>query len=193
MIVALHISGKLGLPDFKESFPYGSGVSFFYVLSGFILTYVYYRPGNKLKFFDFVKKRFLRLYPLHIATLILMCILVPAVLKDLVHLPAQLTLTQSWFGSKAAAYSFNAPAWSISTEMGFYLLFPFFLLLYKRIGAVFVFLTAATILGLIFMNQAAPNLAYLQHLTLSRHRQQSLQLPSAVRLIHIFCIFDSGF
>ena len=38
MIVALHISGKLGIPDFKESFPYGSGVSFFYVLSCLLYT-----------------------------------------------------------------------------------------------------------------------------------------------------------
>ena len=165
MIDALHISGKLGIPDFKESFPYGSGVSFFYVLSGFILTYVYYRPDNKrwrkLKFFEFIKKRIRRLYPLHIATLILMCVFVPFVLNDLSSLPFQLTLTQSWFGDKATALSYNGPAWSISTEMGFYILFPFFLLLYKRIGTVFLLLSAATIIGILILNNFAPDLAWV--------------------------------
>ena len=182
MIVALHLSGKLGLPDFRDTFPYGSGVSFFYVLSGFILTYVYYRPDNKgwpkQKFFEFIKKRFRRLYPLHIATLILICVFVPSVLNDLSSLPYQLTLTQSWFGGKSTAFSYNAPAWSISTEMGFYILFPFFLLLYKRIGAVFLLLMTATLTGVLVLNNVAPDLKWLWEL---------IQVHPLCRLFEFVC------
>lgn len=41
-IVLHHMRGTFGFPsDFLTQFPLGNGVSFFYVLSGFILTYVY--------------------------------------------------------------------------------------------------------------------------------------------------------
>ena len=46
-------------------------VDFFFVLSGFVMTLAYAdRLANRRQFFEFAKKRFFRLYPLHILVLL---------------------------------------------------------------------------------------------------------------------------
>jgi peptidoglycan/LPS O-acetylase OafA/YrhL len=115
------------------------GVSLFFVLSGFILVYVHAnrdsRPGI------FWRERFARIYPAYLFALILTApnfFYVCIKLKDLdipfyawakMHLPLSstlvVTLTQSWV--PPAALVWNPPAWSLSVEAFFYLLFPFML------------------------------------------------------------------
>lgn len=152
MIFVLHISGRLGVPNLRSVFALGSGVSFFYVLSGFILTYVYFKPGVAINWKSFFRKRFFRLWPLHFLMLIVVLLVAPKVQQSLssklIEIPLQLTLTQSWLGSVPIALGFNGPSWSVSTEFGFYLLFPFLLKLYRHIYltfAVAVILTAGVI------------------------------------------------
>jgi len=110
------------------------GVSFFFILSGFILAYKYQEAlltGEKNKM-DFWRARFARIYPLHVLTLLLSIPLVfnefvQDKIKFIVKFFIQLTLTQSYFPQRTIHYSFNAPSWSISDEAFFYLLFPFLL------------------------------------------------------------------
>jgi peptidoglycan/LPS O-acetylase OafA/YrhL len=112
-------------------------VDLFFVLSGFILTYVYRAKfSSTLKtadFLGFMKYRFARLYPVHLITMLVMLVLF-VVGRRLGTLPthtqaftplstvANLTLTQAWFPPYVAAM--NGPAWSISAEWFAYLLFP---------------------------------------------------------------------
>ena len=112
------------------------GVSFFFILSGFILAYKYQNAlltGKKTPQY-FWRARFARIYPLHLLTLF---ISIPLVINEfwadkikfIVKFFIQLTLTQSYFPQPDIHYSFNAPSWSISDESFFYLLFPLLVLL----------------------------------------------------------------
>jgi len=116
------------------------GVSFFFILSGFILAYNYQDKilTNKKNIHIFYIARFSRIYPLHLLTLIISIPLTYSIFiqnKSLwfSQLITNLTLTQSYFPNRKIYFSFNAPSWSISDEMFFYMFFPFLILLISRI------------------------------------------------------------
>jgi peptidoglycan/LPS O-acetylase OafA/YrhL len=109
------------------------------VLSGFILTHVYSQKGVSAG--SFLRARFARIWPTHLMT----CLFVLALLRpDSRQFPGtgffdpwvvlifNLTLTQSIVPFINYIYSWNAVAWSISTEMFFYLAFPFLLIGIQR-------------------------------------------------------------
>jgi peptidoglycan/LPS O-acetylase OafA/YrhL len=113
------------------------GVSFFFILSGFILAHSYQDRllSGEITNREFWIGRFARLYPLHALTLLLALpySLFGQVLPSDHWLPVlsgQLTLTQAFVPRNAIFFSLNSPAWSISAEAFFYLLFPFLVLLF---------------------------------------------------------------
>lgn len=105
------------------------GVSFFFMLSGFILAIVYLKdqkPVNKRRFFV---ARFARIYPLYFAAMLLDT---PHFLYAQIHI-LHFSLWQSSIGFLVTAgllqawlnmTGLNPPGWSLSTEAFFYLLFP---------------------------------------------------------------------
>lgn len=103
------------------------GVSYFFILSGFIMV-VAYGSYEKIDPAVFLKNRLARIYPLlflSVALLFLHTYLFdPAfrfgIIKDAV---LNLSLLQAWIPSKVLL--FNGPAWSLSVEFFFYLIFPF--------------------------------------------------------------------
>jgi len=113
-----------------------SGVSFFFVLSGFILVYTY--ADRDLRPKEFWWARFARIYPAYLFSLLItapfffyVCIkLKPVPIAFFIwpqnHLIVSsvsvFTLIQSWIPADALAW--NSPAWSLSDEAFFYLLFP---------------------------------------------------------------------
>jgi peptidoglycan/LPS O-acetylase OafA/YrhL len=118
-----------------------TGVSFFFVLSGFILFYNYHSKfseinSNNLK--KFYMARIAKVYPVHLLTLALSIpyLITRSFVSD--HsLPAlpdllggffeNLFMVQSFiplpFGT--VPYSFNLVSWSLSDELFFYAIFPF--------------------------------------------------------------------
>lgn len=124
-----------------------SGVSFFFVLSGFILAYNY--DGRDYSIRRFYLARFARIWPLHVATLALAMFMLPqlgdwAAKDGMSILAANLFLLQSWVPSPAYALSFNNVSWSISTEMFFYAVFPFALMV-KRIWLLALIAAVVTV------------------------------------------------
>ena len=128
VIFVHHLRGRFGIPHFDWNL--GPAVSFFFVLSGFILTYVYANRLTKQTVTKFLVTRCARIWPLHVVCLMLSGLVLFDQVKghSLWNWLLSLGLLQSWAGNIQWSMSINAPAWSISTEMFFYLAFPILLL-----------------------------------------------------------------
>ncbi len=109
-------------------------VSFFFVLSGFILSTVYLQDGRWRKFdrAAFWQARFGRIYPAYALAMVLSAPF--ALIKydnhsTLYHQLKAVFLTVTNFGliqawHPALSGNWNRPSWSVSTEAFFYVLFP---------------------------------------------------------------------
>lgn len=144
-IVVYHSRGHFGLSsEYLAPFVLDQGVSFFFVLSGFILSLVY---GEKLKesgdnsvrrfraVCAFIVARFARIWPLHVATLLLVAFLLPEKWNQEfspVTLFASLCLIQSWIPINDVSFALNGVSWSLSAELFFYLSFPFLIVNYEK-------------------------------------------------------------
>ncbi|NES30832.1 acyltransferase family protein [Micromonospora terminaliae] len=102
-----------------------SGVSFFFILSGFVLAWSV-RPTDTASRFWW--RRFSKIYPNHFATFLVACLLLSwrgMEVIDFERMFYNLTLLHSWPpGQSDVWYSFNGPSWSLSCEAFFYLCFP---------------------------------------------------------------------
>ncbi len=100
------------------------GVSYFFILSGFVMV-VAYSKKSEILFFDFIKNRVARIYPAYlIATIALVIINLFFHYKiNEKNLFLNIFCLQAWI--PARTLSFNAPAWSVSVEFFFYAVFPF--------------------------------------------------------------------
>ncbi|MCC7071232.1 MAG: acyltransferase [Deltaproteobacteria bacterium] len=139
-------------PD-KAFFPFSSllwpfyaygdrAVPYFWLISGFVFAHAY--PTRSITTRAFVVNRLARLYPLHLATLLLVAGLqaLHAVRSgahqaygnnDAYHFVLHLLFASSW--GFETGFSFNGPVWSVSVEMlvyaGYWLLLP----VIARLGA----------------------------------------------------------
>ncbi len=117
------------------------GVSFFFVLSAFILVYTY--AGRPMILKNFWRARFARIYPAYAFSLLVTALFffyavltmnIPFFVWAKAHLKLAsalvLSLLQAWV--PPAALTWNAVAWSLSVEAFFYVLFPFLLLVLVR-------------------------------------------------------------
>ncbi len=118
------------------------GVSFFFVLSGFILVYVY--AGREVPKTRFWQARFARVYPVYFLALL---VTVPNIFSmlPLLHItsgtpkiavPAFVLLVEAWLPREL--FFWNPVAWSLSVEAFFYLVFPFAMRLMERRGDWFL-------------------------------------------------------
>jgi peptidoglycan/LPS O-acetylase OafA/YrhL len=124
-IVIHHSRGTFVTADRLSDWPLGSAVSFFFVLSGFILTHVYPELPTRKHVGRFLLARFARIWPIHLLSLFLSLVLISGLLKGNLALIANIAAVHAWIPRGDYFFSFNAVSWSISVEVGFYLLFPF--------------------------------------------------------------------
>jgi len=119
------------------------GVSFFFVLSGFILVYTY--AGRHTSARVFWRARFARIYPAFAFSLLLtgpffffgvLMMKIPFFAWSSAHLKTVVFLVplllQAWV--PLAALAWNPVAWSLSDEAFFYLLFPFLKKRFSQLG-----------------------------------------------------------
>lgn len=165
MIVIGHAHPIFGSMGIAESASLGLGVSFFFVLSGFILAYNYpvLETGHAVR--RFWLARFARVWPLHAVT----CLLWIAVVFNFdreayfpgnggwIRLLTNVLLVQAWIPLHDWILSFNGVSWSLSVEFFFYASFPFLVrywgnswqwILFCQAGVVAAFLAGATLLSL---------------------------------------------
>lgn len=124
------------------------GVSFFFVLSGFILAYAHPAVPS---YFQFLQKRIARVWPVHFLGFMLAALLIPSWPSWGTTL-LNLLLLQAWIPAGETVFSFNAVSWSVSDELFFYLLFPF-LIRARNFTAWLVGVAALTLAILITANR----------------------------------------
>lgn len=134
-----------------------AGIGFFFVLSGFVLSYIYVPREPTFKSRDFFLARFARIYPVYLFSFVLA--VVPVVLDirngrtvqpDLeAKIPAYLFMVQSWL--PWYSHEMNGAAWTLSVEAFFYVLFPLLLPWIARTNrrGAFVWMAVAAIAALI--------------------------------------------
>ena len=125
--------------QFSGTFSLGYiGVGFFFLLSGFILTYSYraaFADGLRWEAARaFYVARVARVVPLHLVTIPPMVFALQYygspfwtgvdARTRVTEVVAQVLLVHSWFSDRAVHFGANGPSWSISVEAFFYALFP---------------------------------------------------------------------
>lgn len=150
-ILLYHLGSMRGLewasPTLRKLASVGYvAVTFFFILSGFILVYTYADRALELR--PFWRARLARLYPVYLLALLFNLpgflwllahsSLVPDLGLGLEWMSQHVTLTmglvltmmQAWVPQ--AALGWNGPAWAVSTEVAFYAAFPLLLRFLSR-------------------------------------------------------------
>lgn len=110
------------------------GVTFFFILSGFVLTWSARPKDTAPKFW---RRRAAKIFPNHWATFALTAVLLITGGQALVASDAlaNLFLVQTWVPRLDSWISMNAVSWSLSCELLFYLSFPLWKRLLDRVPA----------------------------------------------------------
>lgn len=123
--IIIYKNVNLTIPGFFFDGP--DMVTFFFVLSGFVMTISYYSKESLDR--NYWLNRISRIYPVYFFALLL-TIAAFGISKMDFALILNLTLLQSWFPQYALAI--NGPAWALSVEAFFYVSFPLILFYLKR-------------------------------------------------------------
>ncbi len=121
-----------GFPE-RALFSFTVSVSFFFLLSGYVLGCVYLRKHGAVDKKSFYIARFARIYPLYFVMLVidtqqLLRVelqehgFVIGLSKTAAIFAANLLIVQAWDTSRLSRI--NVPSWSLSAELFFYLCFP---------------------------------------------------------------------
>ncbi len=154
-----------------------NAVSFFFVLSGFLITYLLLQEKGikeKITIRNFYIKRILRIWPLYFLLIIIALFIQPLVI-DLMHIPYVMpyNLKDTWmyfvfFLPGMVTFYFGShllePLWSIGVEELFYLLWaPVFKYFNKYILPILLFVLVAKLflLQLSHLGYFSPEMAYL--------------------------------
>ena len=148
-------SSKIGFLPFEHAlgwfYRHGDyAVPIFWGISGAVLGFVYISPKIRVSFGNFIFSRFIRLYPLHLATL---CAVAMIQLYSEREFRTQLIYSGNDFTNFilhllflpgfefTAQTGFNAPVWSVSAELFTYILFGYVCVKRKSFPVTFVVLS----------------------------------------------------
>jgi peptidoglycan/LPS O-acetylase OafA/YrhL len=121
------------------------GVSFFFVLSGFVLTWSA-KPGERMR--AFWRRRMLKIFPNHLVMFAAAMILFAAAITPVSGALLNLFLLNAYSPDETVYVNVNPASWTLCAELLFYLLFPFLFRLISKIGENRLwFWTGAMILG----------------------------------------------
>jgi peptidoglycan/LPS O-acetylase OafA/YrhL len=169
-------------------------VGFFFSLSGFILALVYLGTDRPFIVRKFWLARFARVYPMLVVSLL---VAVPPYLRGLykvvphaalrgtaITFLGAASLLQAWV---ARFRDINAPAWSVSAEAFFYLIFPVFALwIWRRRGlsafALTILFWGLALMVPLYVVHRHPGLFYQQVATRGARLQYIIQLAPVFRM-----------
>jgi peptidoglycan/LPS O-acetylase OafA/YrhL len=111
-----------------------AALSFFFILSGFVLTWAAKESDTARLFW---RRRFFRVFPNHIVGFVVIVVLAAAAghalsTRDTI---TSLFLVHAWIPDQELLYNLwsNTPTWSLAAELCFYLSFPLLLTLVRKI------------------------------------------------------------
>ena len=204
LVFAYHMESAF--PGNSARFGY-AGVAFFFVLSGFVLTWGG-GTGSSVK--RFYIRRAARIYPSHLAVMLVVLALSAYLPRLAAKEPTfgqaiiDALLLQAWTLDGPSVYSINGVAWSLSCEIFFYALFPLILWVQRSIklrtfwiiaGAAFV---AANIVvvwssrtafgGELFMFGSVSPIVRLPEFLLGIAAARSLQAGHRIKPVHVVAV-----
>ena len=140
-IQAMHVfpANSSGQTVAARVFSHGAiGVSFFFILSGFVLTWSA-KPNEPAR--RVWRKRAAKIYPNHLVTAVVALLGALALSGTATGGPPRLSaivpnllLVQAWDPNPSVYFGLNTVSWSLSCEALFYLCFPGLLKLINRVG-----------------------------------------------------------
>ncbi|GGJ51443.1 acyltransferase family protein [Streptomyces brasiliensis] len=132
----------------------GLGVSFFFVLSGFVLTWSAREDDTTTSFW---RRRLVKIYPVYVVAWVLAMVLFAGSTTSTHVAVANLFMVQVWVPSYFTNFSVDSPSWSLGVEAVFYLCFPLLLHAARRIGPARLKYWITAVIGAVV---ATPALAY---------------------------------
>ncbi len=126
LVVMFHFTMRR--PEANYGFKLGvTAVDLFFLMSGFV---IFFSLDRIKSWQDFVKKRFVRLYPTYWACMLITGAVLyyyfdsksPSPLPFLTRFAANMTMFQAWFGQK----DLDGPYWTLIVEMQFYIIMLLF-------------------------------------------------------------------
>lgn len=180
VVVVVHHSTVFILPS-SISVPVGEAITFFFVLSGFILTYAYHqRSYGRQAYYVARVSRILPASLLSIATYIIL-VNPTALSLDSHNLPilgSNLLLLQSLVPVPRYYFALNAVLWSVSVECCFYAFFPHLQRLLSNGWGKIVLLVAPVAVGIGIV-------ALSSHLNLPVHSDATINAVTWTGMIYI--------
>jgi peptidoglycan/LPS O-acetylase OafA/YrhL len=152
MVIIFHAHTYFGWAEFLPLWLYDItltgyiAVNFFFILSGFILSYTYFSQDSDIPIKAFYLARFSRIYPVYLVGLLLFLPLIFfRTMPDYTVPAAQggaallcfLLMIQTWI--PIFSLVFNGQSWSLSAEAFFYACFPFLLKVLKKRSMIQLF------------------------------------------------------
>ncbi len=96
------------------------GVSFFFVLSGFVIAWSY-RPGRPAAY---LRRRLVKVFPNHLVVWVFAMVLFAGAFTPWAVAGSNLLLVHSFSPDPTVYVAVNPPSWTLCSELLFYLLFP---------------------------------------------------------------------
>lgn len=131
------------------------GVSFFFVLSGFILTWSARQNDSAPAFW---RRRLVKIYPNYVVTYVLAMVAFAWALTPTWLAVVNFFMLQPWVLGFNNHFSVDPPSWTLGIEALFYALFPLLILLIRRIAPHRLKYWIAGVVAVII---ATPAIAYL--------------------------------
>ncbi|MDH6223034.1 acyltransferase [Streptomyces sp. MJP52] len=117
------------------------GVSFCFVLSGFVLAWSA-KPGERMT--AFWRRRITKIFPNHLVVSAAVVVLFAgAAITSVSHWLPNLLLIHTFFPQPLINLSLNPPSWSLGSELLFYLLFPLLIIPIRKIRGAGLWVWAA--------------------------------------------------
>ena len=135
-IFLLHASNHKLIPEsISQSLDLSRAVSFFFVLSGFVLTHAY--KDKNPSFMAFLNARLSRIWPVTVLSILFVFLVLPpnlylpyshSVYSPSIVLLSNILCVQSLVPLPTFYFGYNAVCWTISVELFFYIAFTFYAL-----------------------------------------------------------------